>query len=227
MKEIASLTHDELRASDLFRALGNPARVRILRELADRRTCLTGDLVGVLPLAPSTVSQHLKVLKEAGRVRGGVDSGDRLRLGGEGAPGERGGPPGDLYVEIVVREHPIFSRDGNDLFCEVPIGFATAALGGELGVPTLDGRVSLKIPPGTQTGKLFRLRGKGVRSVRGGGLGDLICRVVIETPVHLNRRQKELLQAFDEAMRESKRTHDPRASSWLDSVRKFFEEIKS
>ncbi len=160
------------------------------------------------------------------KVPAGVDTGDRIRLAGEGEPGQHGGPPGDLYVEISVREHPIFSRDGDHLFCEVPIGFATAALGGELEVPTLDGRVNLKIPPGTQTGKLFRLRGKGVRSVRGAGTGDLICRVVIETPVHLNRKQKELLQAFDEAMRESRRTHDPKASSWLDSVRKFFEEIK-
>jgi molecular chaperone DnaJ len=160
------------------------------------------------------------------KIPAGVDSGDRVRLAGEGEPGERGGPPGDLYVEVGVREHPIFTRDGTHLYCEVPISFATATLGGDLDVPTLDGRVNLKVPAETQTGKLFRLRGKGVRSVRGGGVGDLICRVAVETPVNLNRKQKELLQAFDESMRSSKRTHDPKASSWLDSVKRFFEDIK-
>ncbi len=160
------------------------------------------------------------------KVPAGVDNGDRIRLASEGEPGERGGPAGDLYVEISVREHPIFTRDGSHLFCEVPISFATAALGGELDVPTLDGRVNLKIPPETQTGKSFRLRGKGVRSVRGGSTGDLICRVVAETPVNLGKRQRELLREFDESMRESRRTHDPRASSWFDAVRNFFEEMK-
>ena len=159
------------------------------------------------------------------KVPPGVDTGDRIRLGGEGQPGERGGPPGDLYVEISVRDHPIFERDGTNLYCEVPISFATAALGGELGVPTLEGTVNLKIPPETQTGRLFRLRGKGVRSVRGGSVGDLLCRVVIETPVKLNAKQKELLRTFDEAVRGSKKTHDPKATSWLDSVRNFFENI--
>ena len=160
------------------------------------------------------------------KIPAGVDTGDRVRLSGEGEPGERGGPPGDLYVEVAVREHPIFTRDGTHLYCEVPISFATATLGGELEVPTLDGRVSLKVPAETQTGKLFRLRGKGVRSVRGGGVGDLICRVSVETPVNLTRKQKELLEAFDESLRGSKKTHDPKASSWLDSVKRFFEDIK-
>lgn len=161
------------------------------------------------------------------KVPPGVDNGDRIRLAGEGESGERGGPPGDLYVEVTVREHSIFARDGANLFCEVPISFVTASLGGELEVPTLDGRVSLKIPTGTQTDKLFRLRAKGVKPVRGGGPGDLICKIVVETPVNLTAEQKELLSDFDKSIRASKHTHDPRASTWLDSVKKFFENITS
>ncbi len=161
------------------------------------------------------------------KVPPGVDNGDRIRLAGEGESGERGGPPGDLYVEINVREHSIFVRDGANLFCEVPISFVTATLGGDLDVPTLNGRVSLKIPSGTQTDKLFRVRGKGVKPVRGGGPGDLICKVVVETPVNLSAKQKDMLREFDKSMRESKRTHDPRSSTWLDNVKNFFESITS
>ena len=157
----------------------------------------------------------------------GVDTGNRIRLEAEGQPGERGGPPGDLYVEITVRPHPIFTRDGNHLYCEVPISFVTATLGGELEVPTLNGRVSLKVPAETQTGKLFRLRAKGVRSVRGDGVGDLICRVAIETPVNLGKRQKELLRDFEESLQGGGSKHNPRASSWLDSVKRFFDEFKA
>ena len=157
----------------------------------------------------------------------GVDAGDRIRVGGEGELSERGGPPGDLYVEIRVCEHPIFTRDGANLHCEVPIGFSMAALGGEIEVPTLAGRVNLKIPAETQTGRLFRLRGKGVRSVRGSGTGDLICKVAVETPVNLSKRQKELLRELDESMKGSRRTHDPKAMSWLDSVREFFEGLRA
>ena len=157
----------------------------------------------------------------------GVDTGDRIRVGGEGQPGERGGPPGDLYVEIRVREHPIFLRDGANLYCEVPIGFTMAALGGEIEIPTLDGRVSLKVPAETQTGRLFRLRGKGVRPARGPGPGDLICKVTVETPVNLSRRQKELLGELDESMRDSRSTHDPKATSWFDSVKEFFEGLRT
>lgn len=160
------------------------------------------------------------------KVPPGVDTGDRIRLNGEGESGERGGPSGDLYVEVAVKEHAIFQRDGTNLYCEVPISFSVATLGGELDVPTLSGRVSLKIPPETQTGKLFRLRGKGVKSVRGGAIGDLICRVTIETPVALNRKQKDLLRQFDESILGSGKTHAPKASSWLDSVKQFFEDIK-
>ena len=160
------------------------------------------------------------------KVPAGVDEGDRIRLAGEGEAGENGGPPGDLYVQIHVRQHPIFSREESNLYCEVPISFVTASLGGELDVPTLGGRVKLKIPAETQSGKLFRLRGKGVKSVRGGDVGDLICRVVVETPVNLTGKQKELLREFESTMSDSGTKHSPKASSWLDGVKKFFEEMK-
>ncbi|MGE0486149.1 MAG: molecular chaperone DnaJ [Gammaproteobacteria bacterium] len=160
------------------------------------------------------------------KVPAGVDSGDRIRLSGEGEPGQNGGPPGDLYVNVVVRAHPIFQRDENDLHCDVPIDFVTAALGGELEVPTLEGRVILKIPAETQSGKMFRLRGKGVRSVRGGGLGDLICRVAVETPVNLSKEQKELLRKFGDTLTGGGDKHNPQATSWLDGVKKFFEDMK-
>ena len=160
------------------------------------------------------------------KVPAGVDNGDRIRLSGEGEAGERGAPPGDLYVQISVRSHPIFTRDDNNLYCEVPIGFVTAALGGELEVPTLDGRVKLKIPPETQSGKMFKLRGKGVKSVRGGPVGDLLCRVSIETPVNLDNKQKDILRQFEESISGNSTTHRPKEHSWLDGVKKFFEDIK-
>ena len=159
------------------------------------------------------------------KVPAGVDNGDRIRLAGEGEAGESGGPPGDLYVQIRVKEHPIFQRDENNLYCEVPIGFTTAALGGELEVPTLNGRVNLKIPAETQTGKMFRMRGKGVKPVRGGPVGDLICRVSVETPVNLTRRQKELLQELSGEIDEGGSRHSPQHSSWLDGVKKFFDGL--
>ena len=157
------------------------------------------------------------------KVPPGVDSGDRIRLSGEGEAGEHGGPPGDLYVQVVVKPHEIFTREESDLFCEVPISFTTAALGGELEVPTLDGKVMLKIPAGTQTGKLFRMRGKGVKPVRGGPVGDLLCRVQVETPVKLTEEQKELLRHLDETMRKGGGKHSPHSTGWMDGVKKFFE----
>ncbi|MGD2136774.1 MAG: molecular chaperone DnaJ [Gammaproteobacteria bacterium] len=159
------------------------------------------------------------------KVPAGVDTGDRIRLAGEGEVGESGGPPGDLYVQIRVKEHPIFQREDSNLFCEVPISFVTAALGGELEVPTLNGRVNLKIPQETQTGRMFRMRGKGVKPVRGGPVGDLICKVKVETPVKLNRRQKELLKEFAGEMEQGGRRHNPQASSWLDGVKHFFDSL--
>lgn len=154
------------------------------------------------------------------KVPEGVDTGDRIRLSGEGEAGVGHGPAGDLYVQISVNDHDIFERDGANLYCEVPVDFVDAVLGGELEVPTLDGRVKLKVPSETQTGKLFRLRGKGVTPVRGGTKGDLMCRVVVETPVNLTKKQKELLEEFKAATKGGK--HSPRQSSWFEGMKEFF-----
>ena len=159
------------------------------------------------------------------KVPAGVDTGDRIRLAGKGEAGSKGGEPGDLYVVVNVREHAIFHREGRDLLCEVPISIVDATLGGELEVPTLDGRVKLKIPAGTQTGKLFRLRGKGAASLHGGLPGDLLCRVVLETPVNLNAYQKDLLEQFGNSIK-GKDSHSPKARGWFDGVKRFFGELK-
>ena len=159
------------------------------------------------------------------KVPAGVDDGDRIRLSGEGEAGRNGGPPGDLYVEIRVTPHKIFERAGADLSCEVPIGFATATLGGEVELPTLDGHVALKIPAGTQSGKTFRLRGKGVTTVRDARKGDLFARVAVETPVNLTDEQESLLRQFDNLVGAGGERHNPRAGGWLETVRRFFEKI--
>ncbi|MCS6946444.1 MAG: molecular chaperone DnaJ [Steroidobacteraceae bacterium] len=156
------------------------------------------------------------------KIPAGVDTGDRIRLAGEGEAGRNGGPPGDLYVEITVREHPIFERDGEHLSCEVPISFATAVLGGSVEVPTLDGHVVLKIPPETQSGRVFRLREKGVKPVRSSTRGDLFCRVVVETPINLTSEQRELLRRFDESLKRDSQRHSPRAAGFFEGVRRFF-----
>lgn len=163
-----------------------------------------------------------KTKKLAVKVPAGVDNGDRIRLGGEGEAGRNGGPPGDLYVEITVRPHPIFERDGEHLSCEVPISFAAAVLGGTVDVPTLQGEVALKIPPETQSGKVFRLRDKGVKPVRGGARGDLYCKVVVETPVHLSAEQREMLRKFDESLKRDGSEHSPRAEGFFEGVKRFF-----
>jgi molecular chaperone DnaJ len=159
------------------------------------------------------------------KVPAGVDTGDRIRLAGEGEAGRNGGPAGDLYVEIVVREHPIFERDHAHLSCEVPISFVTAALGGSVEVPTLEGQAMIKVPAGTQSGRVFRLREKGVKPVRGGATGDLFCRVVVETPVELNAEQKDLLRKLETSLAGDGRSHNPRERSWLEGVRQFFGKI--
>ncbi|HSG87947.1 MAG TPA: molecular chaperone DnaJ [Pseudomonadales bacterium] len=159
------------------------------------------------------------------KVPAGVDTGDRIRLSGEGEAGPNGGPAGDLYVQIAVREHALFTREGRHLYCEVPISFPDAALGGELEVPTLDGRVKLKIPPETQSGRLFRMRGKGVRPVRGGEQGDLLCRVLVETPVKLSGEQKELLEQFRASLRGGEQS--PKEKSWFEGVKTFFDDLTS
>lgn len=159
------------------------------------------------------------------KVPAGVDDGDRIRLSGEGEAGRNGGPSGDLYVELRVGKHRIFERDGANLACEVPISFVTATLGGEVELPTLDGHVSLKVPAGTQSGKIFRLRGKGVTTVRDSRKGDLFAQVAVETPVNLTKEQLELLEKFDAALRTGGDKHSPRADGWLDTVKRFFDRI--
>jgi len=166
-----------------------------------------------------------KTKKLAVKVPAGVDDGDRIRLSGEGEAGRNGGPSGDLYVEIRVNPHKLFQRDGADLSCEVPISFSKATLGGEIELPTLAGNVVLKIPAETQSGKVFRLRGKGVTTVRGRGTGDLFARVAVETPINLTDEQGALLKKFDDAISAGGDRHNPRAGGWMDTVKRFFERI--
>ncbi len=162
------------------------------------------------------------------KIPAGVDNGDRIRLTGQGEAGPAGTVPGDLYVEVHVREHEIFTREGDDLFCEVPIRFAQATLGAELSVPTLGGEATMAIPAETQTGKLFRLRGKGVKSVRSGRTGDLLCRVVLETPVKLTTRQRELIEELEATfVGDNAQTHSPRNRSWVDGVKQFWDRVTS
>lgn len=161
------------------------------------------------------------------KIPAGVDNGDRIRLAGEGEVGANGGSTGDLYVQVQVRPHSIFNRDDNDLLCEMPISIVTATLGGELEVPTLKGRLKLKIPAETQSGSLFRLRGKGVKPVRGGATGDLLCRIKIETPVKLSGKQKDLLREFEKSIEQDGKQHSPQSASWMDRVKRFFDDVKS
>jgi|TARA_B110000014_G_C20120062_1_gene593153 molecular chaperone DnaJ len=160
------------------------------------------------------------------KIPAGVDTGDRIRLSGEGEAGEHGAPAGDLYVQVNVKEHAIFERDENHLYCEVPISFTTAALGGEIGVPTLSGKVKLKVPKETQTGKMFRLRGKGVKSVRSSSTGDLMCKVVVETPVNLSGDQADLLRQLEEKLDKSDKKHSPKETGFFKAVKNFFDDLK-
>jgi molecular chaperone DnaJ len=157
------------------------------------------------------------------KIPAGIDDGMRIRSSGNGEPGMNGGPPGDLYVEIHIKQHAVFQRDGDDLHCEMPISFARAALGGEIEVPTLNGKVSFPVPEGTQSGKTFRLRGKGIKGVRSGYPGDLFCHVVVETPVKLTDKQKDLLRELDQLTVEGGARHSPQSKSWKDKVKEFFE----
>ncbi|HXE66301.1 MAG TPA: molecular chaperone DnaJ [Rhodanobacteraceae bacterium] len=161
------------------------------------------------------------------KVPPGVDNGDRIRLTGQGEAGPAGSTPGDLYVEIHVRPHPIFQRQGDDLRCEVPVRFAQAALGATIEVPILDGATSITIPPETQTGQEFRLRGQGVKSVRSRHTGDLFCTVVVETPVRLDKHQRELLEQFEAtfADAEEAKKHSPRNSGFVEGVKQFWAKM--
>jgi molecular chaperone DnaJ len=157
------------------------------------------------------------------KIPAGIDDGMRIRSTGDGEPGMNGGPPGDLYVEIHIKQHSVFQRDGDDLHCEMPISFARAALGGDIEVPTLSGKVSFSVPEGTQTGKTFRLRGKGIKGVRSGFPGDLFCHVVVETPVKLTEKQKDLLREFEQLTSAGGGKHSPQSKTWMDKVKEFFE----
>jgi len=179
-----------------------------------------------------TISSPCVTCHGAGRVKqhktlsvkipAGVDNDDRIRLSGEGEHGVNGGPAGDLYVVIQISPHQVFQRDHNDLHCEMPISFATAALGGEIEIPTLDSSARIKIPAETQSGKIFRLRGKGIKGVRSSSHGDLHCHVVVETPINLTERQRELLREFEFINDQDSARHNPRAKSWMNKVKEFF-----
>ena len=212
------------------------------------RTCQTCDGAGVVRMQQGffSVQQHCptchgsgKEIPEpctscdgVGRIRrhktlqvkipAGIDDGMRIRSAGNGEPGVNGGPPGDLYVEIHLKEHGIFQRDADDLHCELTIPFTTAALGGEVEVPTLTGRAAITIPEGTQTGKTFRLRGKGIRGVRSSYPGDLYCHVGVETPVRLTEEQKKILRQFETSLQQGGEKHSPNSQSWRDRVKSFF-----
>jgi molecular chaperone DnaJ len=157
------------------------------------------------------------------KIPAGVDEGDRVRLSGEGEPGVNGGPSGDLYVQVHIKPHAVFTRDHDDLHCEMPVSITAAALGGEISIPTLDGSAKIRIHAETQTGKTFRLKGKGIKGVRSQQAGDLFCHVVVETPVALTERQRQLLREFESISQEDSARHNPRAKGWLDKVKEFFE----
>ncbi|WP_020166494.1 MULTISPECIES: molecular chaperone DnaJ [Methylotenera] len=157
------------------------------------------------------------------KIPAGVDEGDRIRLTGEGEAGVNGGPTGDLYVVVHLKQHEIFQRDGGNLHCEMPISFSTAAIGGEIEVPTLGGSAKMKIPAETQTGGVFRLKGKGIKPLRQSDYGDLMVHVVVETPVKLTEKQKDLLREFEISTQADSGKHSPRNKSWMDKVKDFFE----
>jgi molecular chaperone DnaJ len=156
------------------------------------------------------------------KIPAGIDAGMRIRSAGNGEAGTNGGPAGDLYIEIRIKKHDIFERDGDDLHCSVPVSMITAALGGEIDVPTLQGKAAIDLPEGTQTGKQFRLRGKGIKGVRSSYPGDLYCHVTVETPVKLNDGQRKLLRELEESFKKGGSKHSPSGDSWKDKLKGFF-----
>jgi molecular chaperone DnaJ len=191
------------------------------------RTCPTCNGAGQIVKNPcKSCHGHGRVEKERAlsvNIPAGVETGTRIRLAGEGEAGLRGGPTGDLYIFIEVKEHPLFQRDGAHLFCRVPISFATAALGGEVEVPTIDGgKARVKVPAGSQTGKQMRLRAKGMPALRGGGIGDMLLELAVETPVNLSARQKELLREFQDLSEDN----HPEGTSFFSKVKGFWDGMK-
>ena len=191
-----------------------------------QQTCPTCHGTGKMIVDPCATCRGAGRVKRhktlAVKIPAGVDEGDRIRLTAEGESGVNGGPPGDLYVVIHLAEHGVFQRDGDDLHCQMPISFTQAALGGEIDIPTLDGSAKVKVPPETQTGQVFRLRGKGIKGLRSSYPGDLMCEVVVETPVRLTDRHRELLRELEELNRKDANRHSPRAKSFMEKVREFF-----
>lgn len=191
-----------------------------------QQTCPRCHGTGKIIPEPCTTCDGVGKLKKTKtlevKIPAGIDDGMRIRSTGNGEPGVNGGPPGDLYVEIHVKQHSVFERDGDDLHCQVPISFTKAALGGEVEVPTLGGKAAITIPEGTQSGKTFRLRGKGIKGVRSGYPGDLYCHVSIETPVKLTEKQKQLLRDLDSTLKAGGDKHSPQTKSWMDRVADFF-----
>ena len=179
----------------------------------------------VIPEPCMTCNGHGRVKKQKTlevKIPAGINEGMRIRSAGNGEPGMNGGPPGDLYIEIRIKEHSIFERDGDDLHCTVPVAMTLAALGGSIEVPTLGGKAEIELPEGTQHGKTFRLRGKGVKGVRSSYPGDLYCHVAVETPIKLTEHQRKLLKELDESFRKGGERHSPNAKSWTDRVKDLF-----
>ncbi|MEO5796524.1 MAG: molecular chaperone DnaJ [Rhodoferax sp.] len=191
-----------------------------------QQTCPTCRGTGKVIPDPCTVcSGQGKVKKQKTlevKIPAGIDDGMRIRSVGNGEPGSNGGPSGDLYIEIRTKKHDIFERDGGDLHCSVPVSFITAALGGEIEVPTLSGKAAIDIPEGTQAGKQFRLRGKGIKGVRDSSPGDLYCHITVETPVKLTEHQRKLMRELEESFKKGGGKHSPTGDSWTDKLKKFF-----
>ncbi len=191
-----------------------------------QQTCPTCHGSGKIVPDPCTVCHGQGKIKNNKtlevKIPAGIDDGMRIRSTGNGEPGTNGGPPGDLYIEIRLKKHELFERDGDDLHCVVPVSFTTAALGGEINVPTLKGAAAIDIPDGTQSGKQFRLRGKGIKGVRSSYPGDLYCHVRVETPVKLTEHQRKLLKELDESLKKGGDKHSPTDKGWFDKAKEFF-----
>jgi molecular chaperone DnaJ len=191
-----------------------------------QQTCPTCHGSGKIIPEPCTVCHGQGKIKNNKtlevKIPAGIDDGMRIRSTGNGEPGTNGGPPGDLYIEIRLKKHELFERDGDDLHCVVPVSMTTAALGGEISVPTLKGAAAIDIPDGTQSGKQFRLRGKGIKGVRSSYPGDLYCHVRVETPVKLTEHQRKLLKELDESLKKGGDKHSPTDKGWFDKAKEFF-----